>query len=117
MSEEELIISVVAIVFGVGFAGFIMYNVFSLIRAKIEQSNPSKSGDINPQFFKALAEFKKTTERRLNNIETIVSDLEEDRIRIPEASESTGDIEIEDVEQREPIKKTDDNNLRNMLNE
>ncbi len=116
MSEEELIISVVAIVFGVGFAGFIMYNIFSLIRAAIERKNPS-GGNIDPQFFRALADFKKTTERRLNNVEAIITDLEEERIRIPESSESAGDIEIEEEGQRTATKKSQDGNLRNMLNE
>lgn len=116
MSEEEFIISIVAIVFGTGFAAFIMYNIFSLIKAAIERKNPSSS-DLNPQFFRALADFKKTTERRLNNVEAILTDLEEDRILIPEEDESTGDIEIEDVEQRDEVKKSGDSNLRNMLNE
>jgi len=117
MSEEELVISLVAIVFGVGFAGFVMYNIFSLIRSAIDRKNRSGSGDINPQFFRALADFKKNTERRLNNMEAIVTELEEDRIRIPENSETTGEIEIEEPEQREEAKKNQDGNLRNMLNE
>ncbi|MBO6793496.1 MAG: hypothetical protein JJ895_06270 [Balneolaceae bacterium] len=116
MSEEELVLIIVAIVFGTGFAAFIMYNIFSLIRAAIERKNPSSS-DLNPQFFRALADFKKTTERRLNNVEAILTDLEEDQILVSDKSESTGDIEIEDVEQREEVKKSDDGNLRNMLNE
>lgn len=117
MSEEEFVISLVAIVSGIGFAGFIMYNIFSLIRAKIDSGNKASSGDINPQFFRALADFKKTTERRLNNVEAIITDIEEDRIRIPENSESAGDIEIEEESQRSNSKKTQDGNLRNMLNE
>ncbi len=117
MTEEEFVLSLVAIVFGVGFAGFIMYNIFSLIKTAIEKKNQSSSGNIDPQFFRALADFKKTTERRLNNVEAIITDIEEDRIRIPENAETTGDIEIEEEEQRAPSQKTDDGNLRNMLNE
>ncbi len=116
MSEEEFVIALVAIVAGIGFAGFIMYNIFSLIRSKIESSNKS-SGNIDPQFFRALSDFKKTTERRLNNVEAILTDIEEERIRIPEEAESTGDIEIEEESQRTASKKTQDGNLRNMLNE
>ncbi len=116
MSEEEFIISVVAIVFGTGFAAFIMYNIFSLIRAAIERKNPPSS-DLNPQFFRALSDFKKTTERRLNNVEAILTDLEEDQILVSDKSDATGEIEIEDVELRKEVKKSDDGNLRNMLNE
>jgi len=117
MSEEELVISVVAIVFGIGFAGFIMYNIFSLIRASIERKHKSQTGDLDPQFFRALADFKKTTERRLNNVEAIVTDLEEDHIRISDSSEATSEIEIEEKSQRSPSEKKQDGNLRNMLNE
>lgn len=116
MSEEELLLSIIAIVFGVGFAFFIMYNIFSLIRAGIERKSGTNS-DINPQFFKALGEFKKQTERRITHLEAIVTDLEEDRIRVPESSDSTGDIEIEEPEARKESKSNDGNNLRNMLNE
>ncbi|MGB0345948.1 MAG: hypothetical protein ACPGGA_00610 [Balneolaceae bacterium] len=117
MSEEEFVIALVAILSGIGFAGFIMYNIFSLIRSKIESGNKSSAGNIDPQFFRALAEFKKTTERRLNNVEAIITDLEEDSIRIPENAESAGDIEIEEESQRTSVKKSQDGNLRNMLNE
>jgi hypothetical protein len=118
MSGEEFVIAMVAIIGGIGFAGFLFWNVFSLIRQWIN----SKSGksDINPQFFKALGEFKKNTERRITNLEAIVSDLEEERYRLDESHETTGDIEIEEEEIRSSSSnkgKDDDGNLRNMLNE
>ena len=82
----------------------------------MNQGNKS-TGEINPQFFKALGEFKKNTERRIANLEAIVNDLEEEKIRIMESSESTGDIEIEDEDVRSEVKEKDKNNLRNMLDE
>lgn len=114
MQEEQFIIALAAIVFGMGLAGFIFKNIFDIIKAKINRGEGS--GNINPQFFKALGDFKKTTERRLANLETIVSDLEEERIRIPD---SAGEIEIEPESVRSPKKDSDkgDSNLRNMLNE
>ena len=115
MSDEEFILALVAIVFGIGFLGFILHNVFSIIKAWIGRKSGS-SGDINPQFFKALGEFKKNTERRITNLEAIVSDLEEEKIRIPDSS-SAGDITIEDEDIRAKKDEKDDNNLRNMLNE
>ncbi|MCG8373236.1 MAG: hypothetical protein MI700_06865 [Balneolales bacterium] len=116
MSEEELLISIVAIVFGVGFAGFLFHNIFSLIRAAIEKRNSAASGDINPQFFKALGEFKRQTERRIANLESIVTELEEEKIRISDSEDSSGEIEIEPEEVRKP-QKDENSNLRNMLNE
>ncbi|RNC83235.1 MAG: hypothetical protein ED557_11065 [Balneola sp.] len=117
MQEEEFIVALVAIVFGIGLTGFFLHNVFGLIKAWINRKSSTSSGEINPQFFKALGEFKKTTERRISNLEAIVSDLEEEKIRIPDSSESIGEITIEEKGVRAAQKKEDDSNLRNMLNE
>lgn len=112
MEEEIFIISLVGIVFGTALVGFIFWNIFNLIKRKIDSS--SNSSDLDPQFFKALAEFKRNTEKRLNNLEAIATDDDHDPISINE--NPTGSIEIEDDEVREEPKKSD-NNLRNMLNE
>ena len=116
MPEEIFIISMVAIIFGTSLVGFVLWNIFSLIKTKMN-GGKSSSADLNPQFFKALGEFKKTTERRIANLEAIVSELEEEKIRIPESGTSTGDIEIEDEDVRTETKQKDNNNLRNMLGE
>lgn len=117
MSDNELLIAFVAIVGGIGFAGFLFWNIFSLIKQWINR----KSGgpEINPQFFKALGEYKKNTERRISNLEAIVSDLEEEKYRLDETRDSIGDIEIEEQEVRSSSNKgkDEDGNLRNMLNE
>lgn len=117
MQEEEFILGLVAIVFGIGLTGFFLHNVFSLVKTWINRKSGSSSGDINPQFFKALGEFKKSTERRIANLEAIVSELEEQKIRIPESADSNAEITIEDQEVRTEAKKEDNSNLRNMLNE
>ncbi len=114
MPEEIFVLALAGIVFGSGMVIFIVKNIFDVIKAKSKSG--SRSGDINPQFFKALGEFKKSTERRIANLESIVADLEEEKIRIHDAPE-TGEIEIEDKEVRSSEEKEDDSNLRNMLNE
>lgn len=118
MPEEVMIIAVVGIVFGTGLVGLVLTGIYKLIKAKIEQGNRGSS-EINPQFFKALGEFKKNTERRITNLEAIVSDLEEERYRIDEGEKSMPEIEIEEEEVRSSSKneKESDGNLRNMLNE
>ena len=118
MPEEIMIISVVAIVFGTGLVGLVLTGIYKLIKAKIDQGNRS-SGEINPQFFKALGEFKKNTERRLSNLEEVVSDIEEERYLVSEGDEKMPEIEIEEEEVRSSSKKgkDEDGNLRNMLNE
>ncbi len=114
MAEEIFILSLVGIVFGCGLVGLIFHNIFSLIKAKINQKN--SSGEINPQFFKALGEFKKSTERRIANLEAIINEYEEEKILISDSG-SAGDIEIEDEEVRGKSDSKENNNLRNMLNE
>lgn len=117
MSGEEFIIAMVAIIGGLGFAGFLFWNIFGLIKQWINRK--SGNSEINPQFFKALGEFKKNTERRLSNLEAIVSDLEEENYRLDETHETMSDIEIEEKEVRSSSNKgkDSDGNLRNMLNE
>lgn len=117
MSENELIIAFVAIVGGLSFAGFLFWNVFSLVKHWINRK--SGNSDIDPQFFKALSEFKKNTERRIKNLEAIVSDMEEDRYKVDEGErKSMGEIEIEEEEVRsDEDSSKDDGNLRNMLSE
>lgn len=117
MSGEEFIVAIVAIIGGLGFAGFLFWNIFSLIRQWIDRK--SGNSDLNPQFFRALGEFKKKTEKRLSNLEAIVSDIEEEQYKIEEPQETIGDIEIEEQEVRSTSeeKKDNDGNLRNMLNE
>lgn len=114
MPEEVMIIAVFAIIFGTALTGLIFWGIYSLIKTKLDQKKTST--DINPQFFKALSEFKKNTERRINQLEAIVSDLEEDRYRVNE-DEIKSQIEIEDEEIRSSTDKEKGGNLRNMLNE
>lgn len=117
MEEEKFILSLVGIIFGIGLTGFFLHNIFSLVKTWINRKGSASSGDINPQFFKALGEFKKTTERRITNLEAIVSEIEEEKIRIPESSDSLGEITIENNEVRSSSKTDDKSNLRNMLDE
>ena len=114
MPEELFIIALTAIVFGTGFLAFLFWNIFSLIRCKIDK-DAAKNQAVDPQFFKALGEWKRSTEKRLTNLEAIVTDEEVEDIKIGSTS-ATGEIEIED----ETVRKKEDTkggNLRNMLNE
>lgn len=115
MPGEVFILSILAIIAGTGLVGMVSYGIYKLIKAKIEQGNKG-SAQIDPQFFRALGEFKKKTEKRLNNLEAIVTDLEEDRYLLEE-DESDPEIEIESEEQRSEDRESGSGNLRNMLNE
>ena len=115
MSEEELTIAIISIIFGTALVAIIFVGAYKVINNFIESKYKSNSGDLDPQFFRALAEFKRTTEKRLNHLEAIVTeddDVQANNVKV----NPTGSIEIED-EEPENESNNSDNNLRNMLNE
>lgn len=116
MSFEEMVVAIIAIIGGLGFISFMFWNIFNLIKNWMNRK--SGNADINPQFFKALGEFKKNTERRLSNLEAIASEKEEEKYLIKDIEKDESAIEIEEKEQRSSSKGKDaGGNLRNMLNE
>jgi hypothetical protein len=118
MSGEEFVLAMIGILGGLGFAGFLFWNIFSLIKQWIHRK--SGNSQLDPQFFRALGEFKKNTERKISTLEAKINELEEERYRVEDGEhESMGDIEIEEEEVRSTSKEDRDNNsnLRNMLNE
>lgn len=119
MSEEELILlqTLIGIGGGLGFLIFVMHNIFSLIRSAIERKKSSASNGIDPQFFRALSDFKKTTELRLNNIETIITKNDESLTWIDNNTINSGSIEIEEEAVSGTQEKKQNGDLRNMLNE
>lgn len=114
MGFEEMVVAIIGTVAGVGLFGFIIARVTGLIKAWIERNKGGYDEDTFNRLAKAFMEHKKETERRLRNLEAIVTDDEfesssgEHRLTEPQQT-----IEIEDEEetQQEP----GDRNLRNML--
>ncbi|MTI87481.1 MAG: hypothetical protein FH748_05885 [Balneolaceae bacterium] len=117
MPEEIFLLSLFGIVFGSSLVGLVLYGIYNLIMTKMNKGDRGR--EINPQFFKALSEFKKNTERRIGNLEAVVSDLEQENAQLTEDVDSQGSIEMEDEEAHTPSQKnkTEGGNLRNMLNE
>lgn len=114
MSREEFLIALFGILGGIGFLVFLTWSLFSLINNWINRKYPKSNQQLDPQFFKALGEFKRNTERRLTNLETLVSDIEEEHYLVKDENKSP---EIK-VEEKEPSSNEEKGgNLRNMLNE
>ena len=63
MSEEEVIIALVAVIGGIGFLSFVMHNIFSLIRTAIERKKSPTSSGIDPQFFSSTGRFQNQLNR------------------------------------------------------
>jgi len=116
MSGEEFIIAVVAIVGGVGLAGFIFYNIFKLIRTWMSGSS-SYDDETFERLARAFMQHKKETERRLQNLEAIVTeDAEPTSSSKKQIEEPRKTIEIDEEEEGKEAKSSD-GNLRNMLRE
>lgn len=120
MTFEEMVVAIIAIIGGLGVTVFIFWSIVNLIKTWINRKNKA---DIDPQFFKDLNKFKRDTQRRIANLEAIISDSEEKKFfnRENKEQKDMGEIEIEgeDVRSSENSgnKDEENSNLRNMLNE
>ena len=116
MPGEE--VAIVAIVFGSILAVVFMGILGSVIKAAIKR----KSGDItqNKEFLAALREFKEKTDRRLSNLEAVVTDENKPKSSAKQGSlkkeDSSKSIEIE-LQDEDSSEKESSGKLRNMLNQ
>jgi len=116
MAEEEFVLALLGIVAATVVSGIFLGGFFSLIKTWINRKK--SDSELDPRFFKALSEFKRNTERRLETLEEIV--IEEDEITSSSQSrkKEPPSIQIEETEVRgSASKEKDSGNLRNMLDE
>lgn len=114
----DSLVAIVGIIGGLGFTTFLFWNFFNLIKMWIERkSGGTNSKNLDPKFFAALSKFKKDTERRITNLEAIISDQELQTIETSKTASTAHHIKLEsETKQAEEI-EVDDSKLRNMLNE
>lgn len=115
MSDQEFVIALAAIAFGTGLALFVLGNIFSIIKKWIERNN--KSSEMTPELLKALSDFRKNAERRITNLEAIVSDWEEEKILISNKVPKKDSVEIDEEKPSDQGSDSsrEHNNLKNML--
>ncbi|MDZ7716618.1 MAG: hypothetical protein U5J95_10435 [Balneolaceae bacterium] len=104
---------IVAIVTVFSFSAFVCFGIYKLIKMKIQKSNAGYDDDTFERLAKAFMKYKKESEKRIQNLEAIVSDDSSSGTKQIEEPKET--IEIEDSQQEGA--KEDDGNLRNMLRE
>jgi hypothetical protein len=109
--------SVVSIVF-LGIVG-------GLIKAWIKRGSKSNLSE-NQEFLSALREFKEKTDKRLSNLEAIVTDEDFEKTpvkrsqktkELPEKKEEKSAIEIEIENEKKKETEKESGKLRNMLNQ
>jgi hypothetical protein len=125
MEGTEFIIAALAIIAGTGLTGYIFMNIFKLIRSWIGGSNGGVPEEEFNRLARAFMEHKKDSQRRIQNLEAIIS--EEDptkgvkQEKTPNQIEAPKEsIEFDDSENVSEEKESNDNNknnLRNMLRE
>ena len=116
MSPDEII--GMSIFFGSIVAVIFIITVGSIVKAWLKK-NSSKSLSENQEFLDALREFKENMERRMSNLEEIVSEERFSSLSAKVEKKNTQRaIELEfDDESREERKAEETAKLRNMLNQ
>lgn len=119
MSEQEFQIAVIAIVFGSAVAVAFLITIGTIINSWIKRKSGSNLAN-NEEFLEALRQFKRKTDKRLSNLEMIVSDEDAEPVqkKTSKLSEKNQTIEIENKDKGdEGETKSQGGNLRNMLKE
>ncbi len=115
-------VAILGIIFGSIISIVFIATVGSIIKAAIKRKSSGSVAD-NKEFLAALREFKEKTDRRLQNLEAIVSGDDPLPSKIDKKEEkkterkSAIEIEIEDQKKKEEENRTDGGKLKNMLNQ
>ncbi len=120
MNGEE--VAILGIIFG-SVVSIVFFGVVgSIIKTAIKRKSSTNLSE-NKEFLAALREFKENTERRLQNLEAIVSGDEpassksEIKSKTPSERKSPIEIEIEDESKKKDETRTESGKLKNMLNQ
>ncbi len=117
MEGNEFIVAVVAIIFGTAFGAFVLYMIFSTLKAWINRKKSSIDDEMFDRMAQAFIKHKKDTEQRLENLETIVTDekdLEAKKIEIDSTEQEIG-LQIKEKDKEQP--QTKSGSLKNILKE
>lgn len=116
MGIQKMIVALAAI----GLVGYGSMKVFDLIKTWITRNNGNIPEETFNRLAKAFVEYKENTDRRLQNLEAIISEetsqkqsSNKNQSKQIEAPQET--IEIEDRETEVESQSEDDTTLRNML--
>jgi predicted nucleotidyltransferase len=118
--DDAFLIAIFAIVFGSLLSGYLIWKIIDLIKYWITPNNSSYDEEKIDRIAKAFVKHKKDTERRLQNIEAIITDdhsiVSEDSVsRQLRDSQSHTNIEIEPKDSETKQKNVSAGNLNNML--
>lgn len=123
MSFEEMVVALVGSIGAFALVGFLAAKTFGLIKTWINRNKGGVPEEEFNRLAKAFVQYKKDTERRLQNLEAIISEQDSESSSNTASSTKQIDaphqnIEIEDQQSEKQKSQTgNSNDLRNMLRE
>lgn len=123
MSFEEMVVALVGSIGAFALVGYLAAKTFGLIKTWINRNKNSIPEEEFDRLAKAFMQYKKNTERRLQNLEAIISEQDQESTIDTQSSSKQIDapranIEIEDQEpEKGKSQSGNSDNLRNMLRE
>jgi hypothetical protein len=124
MSGEEFIVVIISVVSGTAFLGYTVAKITGLFNKWMDQRHERKTGGSEmQQLVSEYEQFRTKTEKRLRNLEAIVSQDEPEQEQLEEPSiDMTQEIEFpseedrsETAPSRQQSDSPNDNRLNNML--
>lgn len=123
MSFEEMVVALVGSIGAFALVGYLAAKTFGLIKTWINRNKNSIPEEEFDRLAKAFMQYKKNTERRLQNLEAIISEQEQGSTTDIQSNSKQIDaprenIEIKDQESEKGKSQSgNSDNLRNMLRE
>lgn len=114
MSFEEMVVSIIALVGGIGLVALIFMRITTLIKSWIDRKKSSYNTEEFDRLRKEFHQYKKNTERRIQNLEAIIAEVEEEQ-ETGALKEAEQTIELPPEEKNEEKESHSNPNLKNML--
>lgn len=116
MSFEEMIVALVGAIGAFALVGYLATKVFGLIRAWIDRNKSGINEETFDRLAKAFIEHKKNTERRIQHLEAIIADEEEEKSASTKKL-TKGEKPSIEIEESSKDSSNENTNLKNMLRE
>lgn len=119
MEAQEFVLAIVAMAIGGSVVITAIVKGVDLIKSWITRNNSSYDEEKFDRLAKAFIQYKKESQRRFQNIETIITDEDADALSSPKQivnqTKSHESIELQQDDEYEE-QEADNGNLKNMLN-
>lgn len=116
MTFEEMVVALVGAIGAFALVGYLGAKMIDLIKSWINRNKAAFDEEAFDRLAQAFIQYRKNTERRIQNLEAIIAGEEEVPSAKKQVEEPKQAIEIEGDEEKK-ASETRSGNLRNMLRE